>query len=179
MAVKVNRSEIPLLVIGLGGTGKDITLAIKRKFQERFNELDPNTKVPPRTAYLVLDDDKTGIGVEPEGLVLADYHRLHVDNIGGIFTSQTFTSYEREWINTGLSTTAATDGAGGVRQLGRFQLFRNIDEIVGKLKSKLNTILAHNPTTPPSAASMNVLICQSPAQRHTPNTKFESTFMPS
>ena len=161
MAVKVNRSEIPLLVIGLGGTGKDITLAIKRKFQERFNELDPNTKVPPRTAYLVLDDDKTGIGVEPEGLVLADYHRLHVDNIGGIFTSQTFTSYEREWINTGLSTTAATDGAGGVRQLGRFQLFRNIDEIVGKLKSKLNAILAHNPTTPPSAASMNVLICAS------------------
>ena len=161
MAVKVNRSEIPLLVIGLGGTGKDSALAIKRKFQERFSELDPNTKVPPRTAFLVLDDDNAGIGVEPEGLVLADYHRLHVNNIGGIFTSQTFTSYEREWINPGLSTIAATDGAGGVRQLGRFQLFRNIDEVVNKLKAKLNAILAHSPTTPPSAASMNVLICSS------------------
>ena len=161
MAVKVNRSEIPLLVVGLGGTGKDITLAIKRKFQERFNGLDPNTKIPPRTAYLVLDDDKSGIGIEPEGLVLADFHRLHVDSIGSIFTAQTFTGYEREWINPGLSTIAATDGAGGVRQLGRFQLFRNIDEVVRKTREKLDAILAHNPTTPPSAASMNVLICGS------------------
>lgn len=161
MAVKVNRSEIPLLVIGLGGTGKDAALAIKRKFQERFSELDINTKVPPRTAFLVLDDDKTGIGIEPEGLVQADFHRLHVQGIGNIFTAQTFTSFEREWINTGLSTIAATDGAGGVRQIGRFQLFRNIDEVVNKLKAKLNAILAHSPTTPPSAASMNVLICSS------------------
>ena len=30
-----------------------------------------------------------------------------------------------------------------------------------------------------TVSSINVVICQSPAQRHTPNTKFESTFMPS
>ena len=34
MPVKVNRNNIPLLVIGIGGTGKSIALAIKRKFIE-------------------------------------------------------------------------------------------------------------------------------------------------
>ena len=161
MAVKVNRSDIQLLVVGLGGTGKDAALAIKRKFQERFRDLDPNTKVPPRTAFLVLDDDATSIGTEPEGLTISDFQRLHVDNIGGIFAKKSFTAYEQEWINPGLSSVAATDGAGGVRQLGRFQLFRNVDDVVTKLKAKLNAILAHDPTTPPSAASLNVLICSS------------------
>ena len=161
MAVKVNRSEVPLFVVGLGGTGKDIARAIKLKFQERFNDLDPNNKMPPHTAFLVLDDDNTGIDTDPEGLVPADFHRLRVDNIRGIFTNRTFTQYEREWINPELSTVGATDGAGGVRQIGRFQLYRNIDEIASKISTKLNAILAHSPSTPPSAASMNVLICGS------------------
>ena len=161
MATKVKRSGVPLLVVGLGGTGKDVALAIKRKFQERFENLDPNTLMPPETAFLILDDDVTGVSNDPSGIMGADYARIHVEGMAQIFHNQNFSAYERSWINTALTPSAAEDGAGGVRQIGRLQLFRNVDTVVDRLTKKLNGILADMPSTPKTASTFNVLICSS------------------
>ena len=161
MAVKVKRSGVPLLVIGLGGTGKDVALQIKRTFQERFEGLDPQTLMPPETAFLVLDDDVTGVTDDPTGITRADHLRISVPGMCDIFMTKNFSEYETGWIDREMTPTATKDGAGGVRQIGRMQLIRNVDRIVQRLEEKLGPILGALPTAPKDTTSFNVLICAS------------------
>ena len=81
MPVKVDRSDIPLLVIGVGGTGKDIALSIKRKFIERFKNLDKSTLLPQKTAFLTLDGDTTKIGADPHGLIGNEHCDISFPNL--------------------------------------------------------------------------------------------------
>ena len=67
---RVEKLDDPLLVIGLGGTGADILLTIKRMFAERFtlprDESGNPIPIPRRTDYLAIDSSKaTFMSFEP------------------------------------------------------------------------------------------------------------------
>lgn len=161
MPVKVDRSDIPLLVIGVGGTGKDIALSIKRKFIERFKNLDKSTLLPQKTAFLTLDGDTTKIGADPRGLIGNEHCDISFPNLPLLFEKKSFTQEEQSWVNPNLTSIAIMNGAGGIRQVGRIQLFRNMNNVIDKLMLALNQILGANMDNPPDQFSANILICSS------------------
>ena len=73
--ISINRVEkipVPLLVVGLGGTGCDVLQTIKKTFAERYN-LPKDAKgqdlpAPIKTAYLGIDS----LAQRPEGLDAQD-----------------------------------------------------------------------------------------------------------
>ncbi|MCX6156391.1 MAG: hypothetical protein NTY74_00230 [Ignavibacteriae bacterium] len=140
---------MPTILIGLGGTGKEVLLRIRRQFVEKYGSLDDF----PITSYLYIDTDnapaeESGIARERDYLINdidfkpsekvfnpvnpSDYiHRINdVPNI-------------KEWLNTtgeiGKLGTMNT-GAGQIRPAARLALFHNYDEIVYKLSSAKSTI---------------------------------------
>ena len=144
MPVKVNRNNIPLLVIGIGGTGKSIALAIKRKFIERFKNLDKFNLLPQKTAILTLDGDMSMIGTDPHGLIGNEHCDISFPNLPLLFEDKSFTQEEQAWINPNLTSIAIMNGPGGIRQIGRIQLFRNMNNVIDKLMLALNQILETN-----------------------------------
>ena len=161
MPVKVDRSSVPLLVIGVGGTGKDIALSIKRKFIERFNSLDETTLLPPKTAFLVIDSDTAGVGPDPHGITGNENCDIAFPNLPAVIAKKTFTPEERLWVNPDLTAVAILNGAGGIRQVGRLQLFRNMPKIQQKLISALKLVMGADAHNPPAEFSANILICGS------------------
>lgn len=161
MPVQVVRSDIPLLVIGLGGTGKDIAFTIKKKFIERFSNQDPTTLLPERTAFIVFDGDRTDIGADPHGITGNEFCCLEFPALPNVFRQKSFTSEERPWVNENLSAESILDGAGGIRQVGRFQLFRRFPDVREKIHQALAKILGASPDSPPDHFSANILICGS------------------
>lgn len=140
---------MPTILIGLGGTGKEVLLRIRRQFVEKYGSLDDF----PITSYLYIDTDnapaeESGIARERDYLINdidfkpsekvfnpvnpSDYiHRINdVPHI-------------KEWLNTtgeiGKLGTMNT-GAGQIRPAARLALFHNFDEIVYKLTSAKSTI---------------------------------------
>ncbi|MFZ4591827.1 MAG: tubulin-like doman-containing protein [Ignavibacteria bacterium] len=140
---------MPTILIGLGGTGKEVLLRIRRQFVEKYGSLDDF----PITSYLYIDTDnapaeESGIARERDYLINdidfkpsekvfnpvnpSDYiHRINdVPHI-------------KEWLNTageiGKLGTMNT-GAGQIRPAARLALFHNYDEIVYKLSSAKSTI---------------------------------------
>lgn len=161
MPVKVDRSNIPLLVIGVGGTGKDITLSIKRKFIERFNNLDNTTLLPPKTAFMVIDGDTAGVGPDPHGITGNENCNIAFPSLPLVFEQKAFTPEEQVWVNQNLTPVAIMNGAGGIRQVGRFQLFRKMPTVIDKLSQALHLILGAEADNPPDQFSANILICGS------------------
>ncbi len=158
---RVQKLDEPLLVIGLGGTGKDIVLTVKRTFAERY-ELPRDTNgnlipVPRRTDYLVLDSDVTG-------LVDFENHEtcpLVVPGMDAILQNQdvNLQDYEREWVNPSLNASSDGAGAGTYRQAARLMLARNYDTVSKAIHDKLVRLAS---VTAGSAAatkmSINVVI---------------------
>ena len=95
---KVDKLPVPLLVVGLGGTGMDAVIAIKEKFAEWFPL--PDGRVPKRTAYLVFDTES----YIPDGLDVDEYRDISVMNMEQILTHPDLllTAYERTWVDRNL-----------------------------------------------------------------------------
>lgn len=135
---------MPTIVIGLGGTGKEVLLRLRRQFVEKYGSLNDF----PIISYLYIDTDnapseESGIARERDFLINdiefqpaekifnpvnpSDYiHRIHdVPHI-------------KQWLNTtgeiGKLGTMNT-GAGQIRPAARLALFHNYDEITSKLTS--------------------------------------------
>ena len=140
---------MPTILIGLGGTGKEVLLRIRRQFVEKYGSL----KDFPILSYLYIDTDNApseegGIAREQDLLINdidfqpsekifnpvnpSDYiHKIHdVPHI-------------KQWLNTtgeiGKLGTMNT-GAGQIRPAARLALFHNYDEIVAKLTSAKSRI---------------------------------------
>ncbi len=161
LVTKVDKVNIPLLVIGLGGTGKDAVLRIKQRFFKRL-KCDESTHMPPRTAYLVLDADSEGIGTDPAGLTDDDFYDLTVPNIAALLNPETrranLESYEMSWLDPNLSPPDIRDGAAGIRQAGRLQLFRHAQDLfTNVIDAKLGIMKVDRQE--PGMPFINVIIC--------------------
>ncbi len=136
---RVQKLDEPLLVIGLGGTGKDIVSKVKKTFAQRYvlprDENGSLIPVPRRTDYLIIDSDTTALG----DFETHETCELIVPGMDVILQKQdvNLRDYEREWVNPELNASSVGAGAGTYRQAARLMLARNYDKVYEKIKSKL------------------------------------------
>jgi hypothetical protein len=130
------------VVIGLGGTGRDAVLNIKRKYMEVYG-----TDTPPTTRFLVFDT------TDAEPLSLADgkevrlqtgeFYKMVVNNPAGVVRVN---AEVKAWFpEDGVPMSAINAGAGQIRALGRLALFANGKEVYDRVKNALDEIRALKP----------------------------------
>lgn len=140
---------MPTILIGLGGTGKEVLLRIRRQFVEKYGSLDDF----PITSYLYIDTDnapaeESGIARERDYLI----NEIDFKPSEKVFNPVNPSDYIhrindvphiKDWLSTtgeiGKLGTMNT-GAGQIRPAARLALFHNYDEIVYKLTSAKSTI---------------------------------------
>lgn len=140
---------MPTIIIGIGGTGKEVLLRVRRQFVEKYGSINDF----PIISYLYIDTDnapseESGVARERDYLINeidfqpsekifnpvnpSDYiYRIHdVPNI-------------KEWLSTtGEIAKLGTmnTGAGQIRPAARLAFFHNYDEIVSKLTAAKSRI---------------------------------------
>ncbi len=141
---KVRKIPVPLLVIGLGGTGRDAVIAIKKTFAERYilpkNEKNQDLPAPEKTAYLVFDS----VTLKPDELEQGEYVDISLSGLDGILKNQNalLKPQERSWVNPHLSSVSSGIGMGTIRQAARLALSRNFDKVYNAIRSALQNIVS-------------------------------------
>jgi hypothetical protein len=141
----------PTLVIGLGGTGKDTVLLLRKRLYESYQMIDGCLGLPS-VQFLVIDTDKqvadTNAGgnnqIPPQAALNSDtFLKLEI-------SEGEFNNYANQpeaypaissWLTNGLLNKLGPDivkqGAGQHRQIGRLFFFHSIDTIKNAINSKL------------------------------------------
>lgn len=142
------RRIAPTLLIGLGGTGKEVLLRIRKRFFERFG-----TVGFPIMSYLWIDTDMRNIDLEGEKY---DYLMEQVaftpeEKIDAQIPGASFTAYFRDkesyphifsWLDPGFASYGQViDGAGQKRPFGRFSFFHHHRTIRQRLLDMKNEVL--------------------------------------
>lgn len=140
---------MPTILIGLGGTGKEVLLRVRRQFVEKYGSINDF----PITSYLYIDTDnapaeETGIARERDYLI----NEIDFKPSEKVFNPVNPSDYIhrindlphiKKWLNTngeiGKLGTMNT-GAGQIRPAARLAFFHNYDEIVYKINSAKSTI---------------------------------------
>lgn len=140
---------MPTIIIGLGGTGKEVLLRIRRQFVEKYGAINEF----PIISYLYIDTDnapseESGIARERDFLINdIDFQPSEkvfqpVNPSDYIYRIQDVPNV-KEWLSTtgeiGKLGTMNT-GAGQIRPAARLAFFHNHDEIVSKLTSAKSRI---------------------------------------
>ena len=154
------QDDSAVLAIGLGGTGVDCLRTLKKRVYERLRPDNPGDAVPtdnPGDAvpsyehikFLAVDSDADGMGKAADSSVYAPY-KLNMDteffdiscadNLSVVFGKNRVNLARepayREWLQFDdiKKVGTATNGAGGVRQVGRYLLVRRASEFVSKVR---------------------------------------------
>lgn len=146
------------LAIGLGGTGIDCLRNLKRKMYNRIKPDDPDATIPEYShiRFLAVDTDKQDMKKKADAAREGADGSLGEIDLGSEFfdisypnkISDWFASSQRnlardpeyrEWLKfRHIPAGAADNGAGGIRQLGRFLLFQKakdfVDEVTGLVR---------------------------------------------
>ncbi len=125
------RSFAPAVVIGLGGTGQQALIRIKKLFLEQCG------RIPPCIRLLAFDttaDRETAYGPGGEKITFDDNEFCHM-SVRSVADAIKNPYVESWWIPYDpLNRSTVADGAGGIRQVGRLATFANIDIVVALLK---------------------------------------------
>lgn len=150
---KATKNNIPLLIIGLGGTGSDMAATIKRTFQDRFI-IEDGSDVPPRTRFLIFDTDEKAKGDQG----WSDGEFVHLNGDYSLIRNDLH-PWERDWFDPEFSDPYGLlkgDGAGVFRQISRLYLFRNVATVLQRITVAVNELvqlsvatLASNPNNKP------------------------------
>lgn len=151
--IRVGTIDNPMLVIGLGGTGIDALLRLKYMINRRFElPKDSQTKryaekpkgiefVGIETNFADRDKkypDASGVGLDPNRELIM----LSNSDIGPMLRSkELMEDCIKEWISPHLSPANGTNGAGGIRQLGRLMLFSKIGSVIQSIETKIDTLM--------------------------------------
>lgn len=138
----------PTIIIGLGGTGVDALKVVKKKVYEQLTADNPKDAIPEykHIGFLAIDTDE--IDTESNG---NGFHYLKNDECLDIsvpnLNAKMKADIERKqaefaWLQPGLDLKGLS-GAGTIRQVGRYCVFKNIDKIVSKI-NKLKTTVTVN-----------------------------------
>lgn len=140
----------PTLYIGLGGTGKEVLLRLRRRFYERFR-----VGVPPCTRFLWIDTDTRDVDARGEALDAAlsavsfeepEKVSLLTGTVGkaavDIFQNKQKWSYIHDWLYEEVQRYGVeiADGAGGVRAVGRLMFMVNFDKVESALKTAIGEL---------------------------------------
>lgn len=144
---RVKKVDSPLLIIGLGGTGTDALLSIMDKFNRRY-ELPKTANgdtldTPERTAYLALDTDLMELQGKRWGNMKFSPGSMFQLTIPSEVGKRTvLPEYITSWLDKKILGYPIKNGAGGIRQEGRYVFFHNVDAVYEKIKSVIHSLLA-------------------------------------
>lgn len=150
--IRIETIPNPVLVIGLGGTGIDAMLRLKYQMNKRFvldEDKISNTRKdkPKKVEFLGFETNQGeknkrypasgGVGLDPQSelVMLSNAEVRSILNDRKILDDCI-----KEWLAPELSSESGTDGAGGVRQVGRLLLFTKINEIVDCIEKKIRLL---------------------------------------
>ena len=150
IANKAAAIDAPILIIGLGGTGVAATIKVKKMIYDRIQcdgkEKDEIIDKPQNVEYLVLDTDMSSAEVSSGGVHFSDtMDESLIYTSGDIqkkLQSDALPFYINNWIDKSIDIKEVINGAGAVRQLGRFMLFDNLQEVLNVLETKIRRVTA-------------------------------------
>ncbi|HJQ70918.1 MAG TPA: tubulin-like doman-containing protein [Blastocatellia bacterium] len=140
------RSVAPTILIGLGGTGKEVLLRLRRRLYERYGILGF-----PTMGYLWIDTDTRNRNIDNQPLdhvmeqvMLKEEERVSAEVPGdafmGYFQDHAAFPHIFSWLDPRLSSLGQVlNGAGQVRPLGRLAFFHCYPDI----RRKVDRILAN------------------------------------
>lgn len=140
------------LVIGIGGTGMRALWKLKQKVYAQIQPDSSNGGVKryDHIQFLVIDSDTTEIA-STAGEAQIDPKSDEFCNISDSQLSVKLSDQDEvrkikenpllNWFDVDQARMQGAEGAGGIRQVGRFLLFSNVDKLLGHLNSKITTAL--------------------------------------
>jgi hypothetical protein len=131
------------VVIGLGGTGRDVVLQLKRKYREVYGRVDI-----PSTRFVVFDtaDQKPLLvpGEKPIELTPAEFLRLTVSHPGrAVKVNEEIDPWFPD--ERGIPMVSISKGAGQVRVLGRLALYCNARTVYDRIRRALDSVNSLRP----------------------------------
>jgi hypothetical protein len=145
------RNVAPTIVIGLGGTGKEVLLRLRRRFYERYGLFGF-----PTIGYLWIDTDTRNRNIDDQPLdhimeqvMFREEERVSAEVPGeafiGYFDDQRVSPHIFRWLDPKLAALGQVlNGAGQVRPLGRLAFFHTYSDIRTKLDKLLAQVQAQN-----------------------------------
>ena len=141
----------PILIIGLGGTGAEALIRVKRTISKQFKlgtsangrRLDK----PPQIEYMAIDSDANIQNLSYGGTSLSgdEFLCLETANLTSIYKNRdtVFKNSIQGWIADNLRLQQVKHGAGGIRQAGRLLLTINCNAVISMLSEKINRLTAN------------------------------------
>ncbi|MEN9274927.1 MAG: tubulin-like doman-containing protein [Gloeomargarita sp. GMQP_bins_5] len=137
----------PTIVVGLGGTGKEVLMKIRRMIVETYGSLD----ALPIVSFLHIDTEQNAKVSEPQVVLKQDISLrpveqvwAKVDNAKAILNRIADYDYLMEWFPPELAgTDAILAGAGQIRALGKFAFTVNYQTIKNAFAHARARILGH------------------------------------
>ena len=142
---QAERNGDAVVAIGLGGTGTDALIQLKSEIYKRLKPDNPEEAIPKYSnlKFLAIDSDAAKINEQRAISQLnkaTEYFDISVPAITAEFEAKDMlrNNTALTWLNYEEITIAdAANGAGGIRQVGRYLLIKK----AGELKAKLRTII--------------------------------------
>jgi len=141
----------PILMLGLGGTGAEALIRVKRAINKQFNlrgsanGLKPDK--PPQIEYMAIDSDANMLNLSYAGTSFSSNEFLCLDtaNLTSIYKNRdtVFKDSTQSWIADNLRLQQVKHGAGGIRQAGRLLLTINCNCLISMLTEKINRLTAN------------------------------------
>lgn len=137
----------PTVIIGLGGTGKEVLIKIRRMIVEAYGTLDNL----PIVSFLHIDTEQNAKATEPQVVLKQDLSLrpveqvwAKVENAKAILNNLPSYPYLSEWFPPQLTgTDSILAGAGQVRALGKFAFTVNFAQIKAAFQDAKRRIVGH------------------------------------
>ncbi len=137
------------LVIGIGGTGMRAIAELKKRVRRQIEPDDPDSGVRryEHIQFLAIDSDGTDIAnMRGEGALDAsdEFFSINMPTLAATLDDKTLIRNNPlyAWMNIdGITKLISPDGAGGVRQVGRYLLFEKVGELRSRIIQKLRSAL--------------------------------------
>lgn len=137
----------PTVIVGLGGTGKEILIKIRRMIVESYGSLDSL----PIVSFVHIDTEQNAKVSEPQTVLKQDISLkpveqvwAKVENAKALLNSISSYPYLEEWFPSELrGTDSILAGAGQIRALGRFAFSLNYPAIKSAFENAKNRIIGH------------------------------------
>ncbi len=137
----------PTIIVGLGGTGKEVLLKIRRMIIETYGTLDNL----PIVSFLHIDTEQNAKATEPQVVLKQDIALspveqvwAKVENAKPILNNLSSYNYLAEWFPPQLKgTDSILAGAGQVRALGKFAFTANYPQIKAAFQYAKQKIVGH------------------------------------
>jgi len=138
------------VAIGIGGTGASALAKLKREVYLKIKSDNPEAAIPAykNIKFLLIDSDKSKLEGHDDLMDLdirTEYFDISSPSVRKAFASKELLENrpELDWLDYEHITVkeAGADGAGGIRQVGRFLLFQKATSLRSRLTAVINDAL--------------------------------------